>query len=72
MQEGQCAAGLLIHKPCQRPSLWSDHLNRKRVGLKRPFKYGVKRFGFGAATDEKRDLSGVIEKNRGERDSERP
>lgn len=68
LQEGQRAGGLLIHEPGQRPFLWPDDLSGKRVGLKRPFKYGVKRFGFGAATDEKRDLSGVIKKNRGEGD----
>ena len=36
--------------------------------MKRPFKHGVKRVGFCVATDEKRDLPGVIEKNRGEGD----
>ena len=72
LQEGQRASGLLIHKPGQRPGSWPDHLNRKRIRLIRSFKHGVERFGFSSATNEKRDLSGVIEKNRGKRDSERP
>lgn len=36
--------------------------------MKRSFKHGVERFGFGVATDEKRDLPGVIEKHRGKGD----
>ena len=68
LQEGQCAGGLLVHVPRQSPGLWSDDLSRERIRLKGPFKHGVERFGFCVATDEKRDLPGVIEQNRGEGD----
>ena len=68
LKEGQRAGGLLVHEPGQSPVTWADHLSRKRVGLRRSFKYGVERCGLGAATDEKRDLPGVIEENRGEGD----
>ena len=67
-QEDQCTGGLLIHEPRQGPGPWSNDLRRERVRLKRSFKHGMQRFGFGAAMDEKRDLPGVIEKNRGESD----
>ncbi len=68
LQEGQRAAGFLVHQPGQLSRLRPDDLSRKRVRLKRPFKHGVERFGFCGATDEKRDLSGVIEKNRSDGD----
>ena len=68
LQECQRTGSLLVHEPGQDPCPWSDDLSGEYVGLKRSFKHGVKRFGFGVATDEKRDLPGVIEKNRGEGD----
>ncbi len=68
LQEGQGAGGFLVHEPRQSTGPRPDDLSRKRVRLIRPLKHSVECFGFCAATDEKRDLSGVIEKNRGEGD----
>ena len=68
LQEGQCAAGLLVQEPRQGTGPWTDDLSREYTGLKRPLKHVVERLGFCMTRDEKRDLPGVIEKNRGEGD----